>query len=296
MILATVFISVLVLTYLTARYMRSIGRVGRDLHKPYTVHIPESCGIAFIIPYMIFLLYLQEFYFFLTLGFITLIGIYDDFKGIPQLLKVFLCFLAGMPLIFSVESTVISFLFFSIDFSYLYYLLVPIGITAAANSTNILAGFNGEAIGSGIIAGTALALSLSVIGKDPEMAVPFIAVLLAFLVFNGYPSRVFPGDAGTLAIGGVIAGIGILTKMEFIAAVCLFPQILEFFLKLRIGFSGKSYGPTKIENGVLVPPPYLSIANFLTSHLRLNEKRLILLIWSISAIFGCAAVFLSFFY
>jgi UDP-N-acetylglucosamine--dolichyl-phosphate N-acetylglucosaminephosphotransferase len=276
--------------------MKSIGRIGKDLHKPYDVYLPESCGIAFIIPYMVFLLYVREFYFFITLGLIGLTGLYDDFKGISHRNKVILCFLAGIPLIFSVENRGINFILFEIDFSYLYYILIPIGITAAANSTNILAGFNGEAIGSGIIASSALAISIIVIGKDYSIIIPFIASLIAFLFFNKYPSKVFPGDAGTLGIGCVIAGIGILYKMEFIAAVCLFPQILEFLLKLKVRFSGKSYGPTKIESGVLVPPKYISVANFLTSHFRLDEKKLVLFIWAISAIFGGIAVCLSFFY
>jgi UDP-N-acetylglucosamine--dolichyl-phosphate N-acetylglucosaminephosphotransferase len=276
--------------------MKSIGRIGKDLHKPYDVYLPESCGIAFIIPYMVFLLYVREFYFFITLGLIGLTGLYDDFKGISHRNKVILCFLAGIPLIFSVENRGINFILFEIDFSYLYYILIPIGITAAANSTNILAGFNGEAIGSGIIASSALMISIIVIGKDYSIILPFIASLIAFLFFNKYPSKVFPGDAGTLGIGCVIAGIGILYKMEFIAAVCLFPQILEFLLKLKVRFSGKSYGPTKIESGVLVPPKYISVANFLTSHFRLDEKKLVLFIWAISAIFGGIAVCLSFFY
>ena len=296
MIVIIVFISTLILTYLTAKYMESIGRMGKDIHKPYDIWLPESCGIAFIIPYMIFLLYIREFYFFMTLGLIALIGFYDDFRGISHRKKVVLCFLAGIPLIFSVENRGITFILCELDFSYLYYILVPVGIAAAANATNILAGFNGEPVGSGIIASTALAVSMIVIGKDHSIILPFIAVLTAFLIFNKYPSKVFPGDAGTLGIGCVIAGIGILNKVEFIAAVCLFPQILEFFLKLRVRFSGKSYGATKIKNGILVPPKYLSVANFLTSHFRLNEKKLILLIWTISAIFGGIAVCLSFFY
>jgi len=296
MIAIIIFIFTLILTYLTAKYMKSIGRIGKDLHKPYDVYLPESCGIAFIILYMVFLLYVREFYFFITLGLIGLTGLCDDFKGISHRNKVILCFLAGIPLIFSVENREINFILFEIDFSYLYYILVPIGITAAANSTNILAGFNGEAVGSGIIASSALAISIIVIGKDYSIIIPFIAALLAFLFFNKYPSKVFPGDAGTLGIGCVIAGIGILYKMEFIAAVCLFPQILEFLLKLKVRFSGKSYGPTKIENGVLVPPKYLSVANSLTSHFRLGEKKLVLFIWMISAIFGGIAVCLSFFY
>jgi UDP-N-acetylglucosamine--dolichyl-phosphate N-acetylglucosaminephosphotransferase len=286
----------LVFTYLISQYMETLGRMGKDLHKPYEVALPESCGIGFVLPYLAFLLWVQEFFFSLTLGLISLIGLCDDFRGLSQTKKVLFSFLAGIPLIFSVESTTLNVVFFSTDLSYLYYLLVPLGIAAAANATNILAGFNGEAVGSGIIASTALAISLAVSGSDPVLILPFIAALAGFFVFNIYPSRVFPGDVGTLTIGAVIAGIGILGKVEIIAALCIVPQILEFFLKLRIRFSGKTYGPTKIENGILVPPPYLSVANLLTSHFRLTEKKLVLLIWIISAIFGVFAVFLSLFY
>lgn len=290
------FLSALVLTSLTARYMRSIGRLGKDLHKPYEVYLPESCGIGFIIPYMVFLFYIHEFYFLATVVFISLIGIYDDFRGISHKQKVILCFLAGIPLIFSVQDTTIDFISFKLNLSYAYYLIVPLGITAASNATNILAGFNGEAVGSGIIASTALSVSMAVIGKDYSILLPFIASMMGFLILNMYPSKVFPGDVGTLTMGSIIAGVAVLYKMEFIAAVCLFPQILEFFLKLRVRFSGKSYGHTRIENGVLVPPPYLSLANFFTSHFRLNEKKLVLLIWTFSAVCGAFAVLLSFFY
>ncbi len=291
-----VLVATLVLTYLVSQYMESIGNVGRDLHKPYERYLPESCGIAFVAPYFVFLLYMGKYYFSITLGLVVLIGLIDDFKGISQLKKVFLCLFAGIPLVFSIQSETINFVFFTIDFSYLYYLLVPIGITAAANATNILAGFNGEAVGSGIIASTALAVSMVITGKDPAILLPFITALGAFLVFNIYPSWVFPGDVGTLSIGTVIAGVGILYNMEFIAAVCIVPQIIEFFLKIRVGFSGKSYGPTQIENGILVPPEYLSVANILTSTFQLNEKKLLVLLWTISALFGVLAIILSFFY
>ena len=39
---------------------------------------------------------------------------------------------------------------------------------------------------------------------------------LAFLKYNYYPAKIFMGDTGSLAIGGGLAAIGVLTRMELI--------------------------------------------------------------------------------
>ena len=46
-----------------------------------------------------------------------------------------------------------------------------------------------------------------------------VGSLLGFLVFNSYPAKVFMGDTGSLALGGVLAAIAILTKHELLLAV-----------------------------------------------------------------------------
>ena len=53
---------------------------------------------------------------------------------------------------------------------------------------------------------------------------PFFQLLLwgqslVFLVFNAHPAKVFMGDTGSLALGGAIATIAILTKLEIILII-----------------------------------------------------------------------------
>src|SRR5699024_6091867 len=46
-----------------------------------------------------------------------------------------------------------------------------------------------------------------------------VGALLGFLVFNAHPAKVFMGDTGSLAIGGGLAAIAILRKLEFILVI-----------------------------------------------------------------------------
>ena len=45
-------------------------------------------------------------------------------------------------------------------------------------------------------------------------SVAIVGAVLGFLVFNAHPAKVFMGDTGSLALGGAIAAISILTKTE----------------------------------------------------------------------------------
>ena len=41
-----------------------------------------------------------------------------------------------------------------------------------------------------------------------------VGALLGFLLFNSYPAKVFMGDLGSLALGGAMATIAIVTRHE----------------------------------------------------------------------------------
>jgi UDP-N-acetylglucosamine--dolichyl-phosphate N-acetylglucosaminephosphotransferase len=57
--------------------------------------------------------------------------------------------------------------------------------------------------------------------------------LFAFLFFNWYPAKVFPGNCFTYAIGALIATLAILGNMERIAVWLFTPYYLEIILYLR---------------------------------------------------------------
>jgi UDP-N-acetylglucosamine--dolichyl-phosphate N-acetylglucosaminephosphotransferase len=288
---------------LISQFMKTHSIVGKDVHKPMTPQIPEMGGLSYIISLSIVCviawILLHSLLYLVALSVMVvaaLIGAYDDLRGISQSRKVLLSCGAGIPLLFFIEDTTIDFIIVSVDFSWFYYVLVIIGVAACSNATNILAGFNGEEAGLGAIAAGSVGVCSMILGKEVPQLLLFslCAALLAFLIFNKYPAYIFPGDIGTLPIGGLIAASVIIGKIELLGFSALLLPITEFFLKMGVWFKGKKYGPTKVVKGRLIPPPYLSIANFLTKRLILTEKILVYLLWILGGISGVVTFFLSF--
>jgi phospho-N-acetylmuramoyl-pentapeptide-transferase len=46
------------------------------------------------------------------------------------------------------------------------------------------------------------------------LAGAMLGAVLGFLIYNRHPARVFMGDTGSLALGGALAGIAILTRTQ----------------------------------------------------------------------------------
>src|SRR5256712_7101416 len=122
---------------------------------------------------------------------------------------------------------------------------VHIGITSAANATKMLEGLNGLGAGMGSMMTVSLVAVAYLQGTYSGLyiAFPLLGSLGAFLVFNKYPARVFPGDSMTLFMGAAIASIAIVAHQKTLGALLFAPMILEFGLKLRSHFRAENYGP-----------------------------------------------------
>jgi UDP-N-acetylglucosamine--dolichyl-phosphate N-acetylglucosaminephosphotransferase len=301
---ALAFVVTFLITPPIAQIMKTKKITGRDVHKPIQPEIPEMGGVSYIcaltLVFGLAFIFLQKVQYLAALCVLLItavIGAYDDVKGLHQTTKVVLTFFAGIPLFFFVTDTSIDFVIDSVDFSWGYYLLVLMAVAACSNATNILAGFNGEEVGLGAIASCSLGISCIILNIPvPQLLLFSLSLsLLAFLVFNRYPAHIFPGDVGTLPIGALIAVSVIFGKIELLGFIALLPAIIEFFLKMKIKFTGKEYGPTKVVNGILCPPPYVSVANLLTSTFPLTEKTLVYTLWILGGICGIISVLLAFF-
>jgi UDP-N-acetylglucosamine--dolichyl-phosphate N-acetylglucosaminephosphotransferase len=176
-------------------------------------------------------------------------------------------------------------------------LLVPIGVMAAANLTNMLAGFNGLEAGMGLIAISCLTISGCIIGNVTGVIVlaPMIGSLLAFLIYNRYPARIFPGNSGTYAIGAVIAAGVIIGDMEVVGIICLAPYIVEFVVKAMGGFKGSCLGNRNRDN-TLSPPKSgpESLTHFVMGRGRFTESQLVRLFLLIEMIFGIIAIIIAY--
>ena len=115
-------------------------------------------------------------------------------------------------------------------------------ITAVSNGANLTDGIDGLATGTSAISGSVLFLFAYISGNiifaeylnilyipyAAELTIfiaAFIGACIGFLWQNSYPAKVFMGDTGSLAIGGIIATIAILTRKEL-----LLPILVGVFL------------------------------------------------------------------
>ncbi|MFA5560059.1 MAG: UDP-N-acetylglucosamine--dolichyl-phosphate N-acetylglucosaminephosphotransferase, partial [Methanofastidiosum sp.] len=264
------FITTLIITPIVSKINKKHGLFGIDLHKIGRFEIPEAGGVALLLGTIpIFILYYLLSRDALILMFvfpvviIGVVGLIDDLYNIPQSFKTIVCLLGGIPLFFFVRDTTLNLILFKIPTGLLYYIIVPIGITAASNLTNLLAGFNGEEIGLGFISTLSLSICIFLLGdlKTSIYLLTFTLSFLAFLFYNKYPAKIFPGDTGTLIVGAIIASFSIIKHIEIIGVILLLPQIMEFLFKSMRRFGGKKYGPTQVDsNGILHPQKYLSVA------------------------------------
>ncbi len=94
-----------------------------------------------------------------------------------------------------------------------YYPFVFVLMTAITNSVNLTDGLDGLASGVSIIAMTFFVAVGIWKSSGDLLTLSFIVIfaLLGFLYYNRYPAKVFMGDTGSLAIGGLIGGMALIT-------------------------------------------------------------------------------------
>jgi phospho-N-acetylmuramoyl-pentapeptide-transferase len=147
---------------------------------------------------------------------------------------------------------------------YLYLGLIIVVLLGATNAVNLTDGLDGLAISITFIAMTALT-AFTYLSSDlrwakyldlthrPEAAelTVFCGALagasLGFLWFNAPPAEVFMGDVGSLAIGGAIGTIGVLTKQEFMLLMVGGVFVLE---ALSVMLQVSVFKMTKSTSGV----------------------------------------------
>jgi UDP-N-acetylglucosamine--dolichyl-phosphate N-acetylglucosaminephosphotransferase len=181
----------------------------------------------------------------------------------------------------------------SVEFGIVYTLvLIPIGVMAASNLVNLLAGFNGLEAGTGAVAGAALFWVAYTTGASEAafISVALVAACAAFLVFNFYPARIFPGNAATYMIGALIAAIAIIGNMERVAVIALAPQIVEFFLKAKGWFKAENFGRLGRDGRLSYEGQTQSLSHLLMKTFRPTEKQLVLMLLAIQAVFAAIAI------
>lgn len=232
---------------------------------------PTMGGLIFIISSLIgFLVFWNKNNLFATISIMSLlffgiIGFFDDFIKIKfkqnEGLKPYQKIIAQLGLaivvgIFAYQSNLVgTFLYVPftnklVDIGFWIIPFVVIFYLAVVNSVNLIDGLDGLCGGVSsvviliisiiiyILTNSFSGVYLDELNNLVVVAFGVVGGLLAFLLFNAFPAKIFMGDTGSLAIGGFIASVFVFSKnylmlpiigvAYFITAISVIIQVVVF--------------------------------------------------------------------
>lgn len=163
----------------------------------------------------------------ITFAFYTFAGFKDDIqkirnkqnKGLTAKGKLFLQIaIALLPALYVTvtDQTSIFIGHYGFNLGYLYPFFAVFVITGVSNAVNLTDGLDGLASSNVIVAMLACTVISLLMGNN-DIAIISAATAgatLGFLYFNKYPAKVFMGDTGSLALGGMLGTLAVMGKFE----------------------------------------------------------------------------------
>ena len=127
---------------------------------------------------------------------------------------------------------------FYIDLGWLYVPFLFFVMVGTVNSVNLTDGLDGLASGVTVLVATYFVFIAYAVNKGLiPVCGAAIGALLGFLVFNSYPAKVFMGDTGSLALGGFVASVAILTKIPIMLVIVGFVYVCESLsVMIQVGY------------------------------------------------------------
>jgi len=192
------------------------------------------------------------------------VGFIDDFlkvvkkqsEGLKSLQKLGLQFvisagfLAYLLIVLEQSTTVIiPFTYgYELDLSFAYIPIMLIVILGTVNGVNLTDGLDGLSTSVTSVVAFFFVIIGSGIAFDKVYNFPggiFSAIvlgsLLGFLLLNAYPAKVFMGDTGSLALGGYVAAVSILTKLPlFILLFGIIYLVETLSVIIQVGYYKKT--------------------------------------------------------
>jgi len=227
---------VLAVTPLAMRLARAVGALDhpsdRRIHREPT---PRLGGLAilagFLVP-VLFFLPDDPAARALVVGavLITMLGAIDDVWGLSPAVKFAgqaAC--AAIPVAAGLTIDHITLPVIGVgDLGVAQYPLTILWFVALVNMINFTDGMDGLASGITGLGATTFAILAASLGRaDPAiMAAALAGACAAFLVYNFHPAKVFMGDAGSMLLGFVIAGVAVSGVMKSAAAIAVVAPLI----------------------------------------------------------------------
>ena len=233
---------------------------------------PTMGGLIFIIPTLvgtIFLALTDKISYTSNLGIVllvffgyALIGFLDDYtsikrennEGLTVYQKLILQVIIALGFFYiymrngGATSWVVGTLGIDMEMGWLYGIFILLILVGASNAVNLTDGLDGLAGGLSAIAFVAFSLISFAVGFEDigVFSIILTGALVGFLLFNTYPAKVFMGDTGSLAIGGIIGVAAIMIRKEFLIPIfcgVFFVESLSVLMqRVYFKYTRKRYG------------------------------------------------------
>ena len=105
---------------------------------------------------------------------------------------------------------------YNLNISYFYIIFLVFWQTGFSNAVNLTDGLDGLATSVTIITTSTFALLAYKENNFPVLVfcLTIVGALVGFLLFNRNPAKIFMGDTGSLALGGILAAISVILHKE----------------------------------------------------------------------------------
>jgi UDP-N-acetylglucosamine--dolichyl-phosphate N-acetylglucosaminephosphotransferase len=241
------FFVIMLLMPAAIRSLAAKGRVVPDAHKRDKPMIPRPAGPVIMAgiaaaEIVLYLLTMNTAVLAVLVSTVIafVVGYIDDSKVMPGWFKPVALLAAAVPIIVldlyvgGVHGDFLNLIFGSAFIPLLYLPLILVIIPITGNTINSIDVLNGVASGFVIIAMIPLLASIAIFGSHEVFvaALPLLFGTVAFYRYHKFPSRIFPGDSGTLLLGTMYGALAIAGSSEIIGVIALLPAVMNSFLFL----------------------------------------------------------------
>ena len=302
------FLAAFILTFIQMPFTTKLAKkkgfldVPKDERRVHKEPIPVGGGIAMVISVTILILYYLPINKGLIMTIlaslvIALSGLYDDKKDLSPKLKFLFQILAGVLLVLGgMKIEFVTNPFDSHDALLILNILsIPVTIfwvCGITNTINLIDGLDGLASGVSMICAISMFFITYRMGRyEVSIVCALVAgACLGFLPFNFNPAKIFMGDTGALYLGFMLSYISISGFLKQAAILMIFVPVLILgvpvfdtaFAMVRRKLSGKSM--VEADKGHL---------HHRLLKMGLNQRQTVVILYSISAIFGVLANLIS---
>ncbi|MCF6463928.1 glycosyltransferase family 4 protein [Clostridium sp. Cult1] len=228
---------------------------------------------------------------------ICISGIIDDIRGLSPKAKLTFQIIASIVLIlgdvkidaitnpFGKPGTLLLLNGFSIPLTIFWV----VGIT---NTLNLIDGLDGLAAGVAMIASLSFLFVANKFSYIPIMIMSAIVAgsCIGFLPYNFNPAKIFMGDTGALLLGFMLAALSIEGVMKSVATIAVVVPIIILGVPI---FDTTFAIFRRLLNGKSIAEADKGHLHHRLLNMGYSQKKTVLILYSISAIFGLCAIFIA---